>query len=233
MSKNEVTPEQAIAYISDLWELLTAEQKALMQKNISVRSYKKHEVIYSERELPERLLCVLEGKVKIYREGIGGRTQIMRMITSVGYFGYRAYFAGERYVTNAKAFEPSIICSFPMQVVEKVVRENNRVAFFFIHRLAYDLGESDARTVNLTQKHIRGRLAENLLFLKENYGLEADGATISVYLSRQDLASLSNMTTANAIRTLSSFASERIIAIDGRKIKIIDEERLRRISKIG
>ena len=41
------------------------------------------------------------------------------------------------------------------------------------------------------------------------------------------------MTTANAIRTLSSFASERIIAIDGRKIKIIDEERLRRISKIG
>lgn len=233
MSKNEVTPEQAIAYISDLWELLTAEQKALMQKNISVRSYKKHEVIYSERELPERLLCVLEGKVKIYREGIGGRTQIMRMITSVGYFGYRAYFAGERYVTNAKAFEPSVICSFPMQIVEKVVRENNRVAFFFIHRLAYDLGESDARTVNLTQKHIRGRLAENLLFLKENYGLEADGATISVYLSRQDLASLSNMTTANAIRTLSSFASERIIAIDGRKIKIIDEERLRRISKIG
>ncbi|MBO7498764.1 MAG: Crp/Fnr family transcriptional regulator [Bacteroidaceae bacterium] len=233
MTKNEVTPEQAIDYISDLWELLTAEQKALMQKNISVCSYKKHEVIYSERELPERLLCVLEGKVKIYREGIGGRTQIMRMITSVGYFGYRAYFAGERYVTNAKAFEPSVICSFPMHVVEKVVRENNRVAFFFIHRLAYDLGESDARTVNLTQKHIRGRLAENLLFLKENYGLEADGATISVYLSRQDLASLSNMTTANAIRTLSSFASERIIAIDGRKIKIIDEERLRRISKIG
>ena len=233
MTKNAVTPEQAIDYISDLWELLTAEQKALMQKNISVCSYKKHEVIYSERELPERLLCVLEGKVKIYREGIGGRTQIMRMITSVGYFGYRAYFAGERYVTNAKAFEPSVICSFPMHVVEKVVRENNRVAFFFIHRLAYDLGESDARTVNLTQKHIRGRLAENLLFLKENYGLEADGATISVYLSRQDLASLSNMTTANAIRTLSSFASERIIAIDGRKIKIIDEERLRRISKIG
>ena len=233
MTKKEVTPEQAIDYISDLWELLTDEQKALMQKNISVRSFKKNEVVYSEQGLPEKLLCVLEGKVKIYREGIGGRTQIMRMITSVGYFGYRAYFAGERYVTNAKAFEPSLICSFPMQIVEKVVRENNRVAFFFIHRLAYDLGESDARTVNLTQKHIRGRLAENLLFLKENYGLEADGATISVYLSRQDLASLSNMTTANAIRTLSSFASERIIAIDGRKIKIIDEERLRRISKIG
>ena len=233
MDVKQITPEEATTYIKDLWSLLSDEQKELMQKNISVRSYKKNEVVYEERDLPERLLCVLEGKVKIYREGIGGRNQIMRMITSGGYFGYRAYFAGERYVTNAMAFEPTIICSIPMQIVEKVVRENNRVAFFFIHRLAYDLGESDARTVNLTQKHIRGRLAENLLFLKENYGLEADGATISVYLSREDLASLSNMTTANAIRTLSSFARERIIAIDGRKIKIIDEEKLSRISKIG
>jgi CRP-like cAMP-binding protein len=233
MDVKQITPEEATTYIKDLWSLLSDEQKELMQKNISVRSYKKNEVVYKERDLPERLLCVLEGKVKIYREGIGGRNQIMRMITSGGYFGYRAYFAGERYVTNAMAFEPTIICSIPMQIVEKVVRENNRVAFFFIHRLAYDLGESDARTVNLTQKHIRGRLAENLLFLKENYGLEADGATISVYLSREDLASLSNMTTANAIRTLSSFARERIIAIDGRKIKIIDEEKLSRISKIG
>lgn len=233
MSRKEVTQERAIAAISELWELLSDEQKETMQRLIQVRSYKKNEIIYSEEELPERLLCVVEGKVKIYREGIGGRSQIMRMLTSVGYFGYRAYFAGARYVTNAMAFEPTVICSFPMQVVEKVARENNRLAFFFIHRLAYDLGEADERTVNLTQKHIRGRLAENLLFLKENYGLEADGATISVYLSREDLASLSNMTTSNAIRTLSSFASERIIAIDGRKIKIIDEEQLRRISKIG
>ena len=42
-----------------------------------------------------------------------------------------------------------------------------------------------------------------------------------------------DMTTSNAIRTLSNFAIEKIIAVDGRKIKIIDEERLRKISKIG
>ena len=104
---------------------------------------------------------------------------------------------------------------------------------FFIKLLAIDLGISDQRTVNLTQKHIRGRLAEALLFLKDSYGLEEDGATLSIYLSREDLANLSNMTTSNAIRTLSTFASEKLIAIDGRKIKVIDEERLRKISRIG
>lgn len=41
------------------------------------------------------------------------------------------------------------------------------------------------------------------------------------------------MTTSNAIRTLSNFATEKLIIIDGRKIKLIDEERLKKISKIG
>jgi hypothetical protein len=41
------------------------------------------------------------------------------------------------------------------------------------------------------------------------------------------------MTTSNAIRTLSTFVTEKVIALDGRKIKIIDEEKLRKISKLG
>lgn len=82
-------------------------------------------------------------------------------------------------------------------------------------------------------KHIRGRLAESLLMLKDNYGMEEDGITLSIYMAREDLANLSNMTTSNAIRTLSCFADEKIIAIDGRKIQIIDESRLRKISRFG
>ena len=72
-----------------------------------------------------------------------------------------------------------------------------------------------------------------MLFLKDSYGVESDGETISIFLSREDLANLSNMTTSNAIRTLSTFVAENLISLDGRKIKIIDEEQLRKISKIG
>jgi CRP-like cAMP-binding protein len=111
--------------------------------------------------------------------------------------------------------------------------ENTRLGWFFIQKLAVALGISDERTVNLTQKHIRGRLAESILFLKESYGLEEDGCTLSIYLSREDMANLSNMTTSNAIRTLSTFAQEKIIAIDGRKIKIMNEPELEKISKFG
>ena len=43
------------------------------------------------------------------------------------------------------------------------------------------------------------RLAEGLIFLKDSYGLEKDGKTLDIRLSREDLANLCNMTTSNAI----------------------------------
>ncbi|MCE1198759.1 MAG: helix-turn-helix domain-containing protein, partial [Marinilabiliales bacterium] len=69
--------------------------------------------------------------------------------------------------------------------------------------------------------------------LKEKYGFENDGQTLKVYLSREDLASLSNMTASNAIRTLSTFAGEKLISMDGRKIRITDLSKLEKISKQG
>lgn len=157
----------------------------------------------------------------------------MRVVGETEYFAYRAYMAGEPFLTAAAAFEPCIVLKVPLGIIIRMIQENAALGWFFIQRLAHDLGQSDERTVNLTQKHIRGRLAESLLFLKDSYGMEEDGSTLSIYLSREDLANLSNMTTANAIRTLSAFAGERLVATDGRKIKILDAPELEKISKIG
>ncbi len=233
MVKKELTDKEIIEYISDVWQVLDEGQKDFLNHQFTIQRYKKNETIYCEEETPEYMMCLLSGKVKIYKDGVGGRSQIIRMIKPVEYFGYRAYFAQENYVTAAAAVEPSVICMIPMTAITRLVSENNRLAMFFIRQLSIDLGVADARTVNLTQKHIRGRLAESLLFLKDSYGLEEDQSTLSIYLSREDLANLSNMTTSNAIRTLSNFANEKLIAIDGRKIKLIDEEKLKKISKIG
>ena len=230
----QVTPDlKEIDEMSPFLEVLTPKQCEYLKKNYELKRYKKNDVVYSEGETPMDLLCLVQGKVKIYRGGVGGRLQIMRILTATEYFGYRALLAEEPYVTGAIAIEPTVIYRVPGEVFVELMKENNDLAFYFIKALAVDLGISDARSTTLTQKHIRGRLAESLIFLKTTYGYEEDGATISVYLSREDLASLSNMTTSNAIRTLTAFANERIITVDGRKIKIIDEEKLNKISKSG
>ena len=135
--------------------------------------------------------------------------------------------------TTAPQPRPSVVAFVPMEIIVELMKRNFGVASFIIRHLAIELGQSDDRTINLTQKHIRGRLAEALLFLRDSYGMEEDGCTLSIYLSREDLANMSNMTTSNAIRTLSTFANEKLIAIDGRKIKLIRIDALENISKKG
>lgn len=233
MVKKELSEAKIAESIPDLWQPLTEEQRILLAQNFTIQKYKKNETIYCEGETPTHLMCLLTGKVKIYKDGVGGRSQIIRVIKSHEYFAYRAYFAEEDYVTAAAAFEPCTICLIPMPTIISLIQENAELAMFFIRQLSIDLGISDERTVSLTQKHIRGRLAESLLFLKDTYGVEEDQCTLSIYLSREDLANLSNMTTSNAIRTLSNFAAEKLIIIDGRKIKLIEEDKLKKISKIG
>ena len=227
MVKKELTEAEIAESIPDLWQPLTQQQRELLAQNFTIQKYKKNETIYCEGETPENLMCLLSGKVKIYKDGVGGRSQIIRVIKDKEYFAYRAYFAKENFVTAAAAFEPCTMCLIPMPVIVQLIMENTELAMFFIKQLSKDLGISDERTVNLT------RLAESLLFLKDTYGVEEDQCTLSIYLSREDLANLSNMTTSNAIRTLSNFAAEKLIIIDGRKIKLIDEEKLKKISKIG
>ena len=190
-------------------------------------------MIYAEGEQPEHLWCLFKGKVKKTKKGVGDRVQILRLIRPVQYFGYRAYFAGEPYVSSACAFEPSVLGALPLSLVKQIIQNNINLAWFFIRELSHNLGGSDTKIVNLTQKHIRGRLAEALMVLLDSYGYEDDGATLNIYMSREDLANLSNMTTANAIRTLSTFVAEKILLVDGRRIKIINESALRKVSKFG
>ncbi len=219
--------------MGDIWQLLDGNEKRLIIENFEVHNFKKNQIIYAEGDTPEHLWVLLKGKVKKYKDGIGGRVQILRLIRPVQYFGYRAYFASEPYVSSSATMEPSTIGSLPLPLVEDMIKRNNALAMFFIHDLSRNLGNSDSRIVSLTQKHIRGRLAEALTVLIDNYGFEEDGTTLRIYMAREDLANLSNMTTSNAIRTLSCFVTEKIIVVDGRRIKIVNEPALRKISKFG
>ena len=231
--KRDFDRQEIAESMSVLWEPLTAEQRQYLVDNIKVHVFEKNEAIYRDGETPAYIMCLLEGKVKVYMNGVGGRIQIIRMIEQMGIFAYRAAFVNENYKTSASAFEASTVCMIPIAVMRSLIKGNNELALFFIRQLSQKLGEADALTVNLTQKHMRGRLAESLIALKNKYGYEDDGSTLGIYLSREELANMSNMTTSNAIRILSSLASENLIITDGRKIKVIDEQGLLRISENG
>ncbi len=219
--------------VNPLWNTLTDDQKNELSKRAELIHYSRNEIIHQDGEESEHVWMLLKGKVRIYKEGIGQRQQIIRLLKPYDIFGYRACTVNEPYNSSASAFEACTVYRLDRDYFNTLIQENGALCYQVMLMMAKDLAFSEIQTVNLTQKHIRGRLAESLLLLLKNYGYEEDGQTLAMLLPREDLANMSNMTTSNAIRTLSQFAQEGILSIDGRHIKFLNEHALEKISRLG
>lgn len=224
--------EEAARQIHELWPVLSENEKQILIDNISIDTYQPNEEIYAEGEVPTKVFSVLDGKVKILRRH-GDYQQIIRLLKKGELFGYPAYFSNHEYATTAMVFEDSTVISIPIEVLDGFVRSNNTLCRNLLSYACQRLRDSDERCINMSHKHIRGRLAEAIIALRDNYGYCKDGQTLAINFKREDLANMSNMTTANAIRTLSAFAHEGVVSIEGKSIKILNEQELQIISKRG
>lgn len=219
--------------LNAVWNHLTPDEKEFIDLHTQTKHFRKNEVIYNEGDPTEHIVMVVRGTVRLTKEGVGQRLQIIRLLKPYDTFGYRSAMAGDCHSTAATVLEPTVLYFVERDAFLEVIQKNISFCYAVLVAMSKDLGISETQTVNLTQKHIRGRLAETLLTLSKTYGMEGDGVTIAMYMAREDLANMSNMTTSNAIRTLSQFASEGLISLDGRKIKVLDEKELTRISRLG
>ena len=219
--------------LNPLWQTLTEEQREYVSGHVELVHFAKNEIFHHDGDESKCVWMLLKGKVRIYKEGIGQRQQIIRLLKPYDIFGYRACTVCGPYNSSASAFEDCDVYRLDRESFNTLLKENGAMCYQVMIMMAKDLAFSEIQTVNLTQKHIRGRLAESLLLLLKNYGYEEDGMTLAMLLPREDLANMSNMTTSNAIRTLSQFAQEGLVEIDGRHVKILEEHALEKISRLG
>ena len=212
---------------------LTQEQlKALKESSIK-RYVKKGKTIFRESQSPKGLIYLVKGSAKLYKYGRGEREQIVRLVKPHTFVGYKALFAEKAHTTTAETLENSEIIIYKKEELFSVIDNNPKFSRLIIKILANELAFNYNRIINLTQKHLRGRLAETLLFVKDIFGLESDGKTIKAKLTRENLAHFSNMTTSNAIRTLRKFEEENLVKTEGKKIILQDEIQLSNISNLA
>ena len=216
-----------------IFSVLTDQEKELLNSGAEIKNIKKGKLIFKEGDEPHGLVFLNKGSAKLYKIGVGEREQIVRLVKPMSFVGYKALFAEKPHTTSAEAIEDSEIIIYQKSDLHKIVSENSAFAREIIKALANELGFNYNRLINLTQKHIRGRLAETLLLIKDIYGFESDGKTLKAHFTRENLAHFSNMTTSNAIRTLKDFMEENLIKSEGKRITLINIAQLEKISDIG
>jgi len=94
-----------------------------------------------------------------------------------------------------------------------------------------ELREANDYITDIAQKTVRERLAEVLLLLKENFDLDNQN-TLQISLTREELANMVGTATESVIRLLSEFKQDKLIELQGRKIKFLDIPSLQRVANI-
>ena len=216
--------------INSLFDELSPEELTTLESHRTVVHYKKGEAIYKEGIRPFGLLCLSSGKVKLVRTTKNNTPQIMRLKRPVDFIDIRSVVSMAKYNHSAITLEESSICIIETQDFLKILENNSKLALKIIQTLTNELDEADARFVNMTQKYMRARLAETILYIKDFFGMLPNSQSINCSLTSADLAGLSNMNIANVIRTLSSFRQENIIDVVQKRIVIRNNQAIENIS---
>lgn len=216
-----------------LFSALTKDELELLNIDRNTVNYQAGDMIYKEGSPPQGLLCLSKGKVKIEKENLNGGTQIIALRDRSEFIGFADLLSQSHYTSSAIALEDCTVCLIPLQSFMQVLKSNYTLAFKTIEYLAMELLRANERTADLTQKHMRARLADAILYTHEKYQSEGSDLNLRVMLKRSELAALSNMTTANAIRTLTEFSKDNLVELDGRQITIKNLKELRKISSMG
>ncbi len=210
----------------------TVEEADIVSAAKSCSHYKKGQSIFYEDNMPLGIYCISKGAIKLTRSNKDGKEQIIRFAREGEFLGYRALIADEPLVATATCIEDTISCFIPKNVFIDLLEKNSQINKQMLKSLCHDLGLADERIQSLAQKSVRERLAETLLFLHKTFHLDKadDNSLIAVTLPREDIANIVGTATETVIRLLSEFRADKLIDMEGKKIRIINFSALEKIS---
>jgi len=198
----------------------------------SCSHYKKGQTIFYEDNMPLGIYCLSKGAIKLTKSNKDGKEQIVRFAREGEFLGYRALIADEPLVATATCIEDTICCFIPKQIFLDLLESNQLINKHMLKSLCHELGIADEKIQSLAQKSVRERLAETLLFLQKTFLDEknTDPNLISVTLPREDIANIVGTATETVIRLLSEFKADKLIDMEGKRIRILNKDGLERIS---
>ena len=200
------------------------ELKAVSDSKVT-RKVKKGELIFDEGEKLGGVYCVRNGVSKLAKLSSNGKDQIVKLASKGEVLGQRSVVAEEHSNLSATAVNDMEVCFVPKEAIVNTLHKNPDFTFEVLRHMAHDLREADDVIVNMSQKTVKQRIAEALLYLQNRFGEDADGF-LSLVLSREDIANVVGTATESCIRILSDFRKEGLIKTSGKRMAIVDARKL-------
>ncbi|MCW3785087.1 Crp/Fnr family transcriptional regulator [Plebeiibacterium sediminum] len=215
----------------DIFKGLTDDEIEMVNQSINCTLHKRGNTIYHEGSRINGTYLVVEGILKIFKTGFDGKEQIIRFAKPGDLIGFRSVISDELACSTTKVIQETVLCYLPGDILERLLKENPNFSMTLMKLTCKELGESNKFLTDIAQKTVRERLAEVLLLLMDTFELDQDH-TLQISLTREELANMVGTATESVIRLLSEFKSDKLIELNGRKIKLLNIPKLIKIGNV-
>ncbi|NBL64039.1 cyclic nucleotide-binding domain-containing protein [Flavobacterium sp. NST-5] len=189
---------------------------------------KKGEALFEEGEMVNGIFCVKDGVCKLSKLSSNGKDQIVKLVSKGELLGQRSMISDEPVNLSAVALEDMQVCFIPKNEIMGMFNQNSKFSMNVVKSICGDLKDADDHLVNMAQKPVKSRLAETLLQLHAQFGINLDGS-LKIQLSREEIASMIGTATESCIRLLSDLNKNNVIELSGKKIMIKDFSQLKKL----
>jgi CRP-like cAMP-binding protein len=199
--------------------------------HIELKEVRRRQVVYLPGDPGQTVFFVNGGRVKISKVTRDGKELTLAYRGPGDIFGELAMIDGGPREEMAEAMENALISELPRQEFERIVQKEATVGYKLTKIVASRRREVENKIEQLIFKDVNAKLAELLLRLASEYGIEdARGTLVSLKITHQEMANLIGSTRETVSLTLSQFKRKGLIQTDGRKVILADREGLRALA---
>jgi CRP/FNR family transcriptional regulator, polysaccharide utilization system transcription regulator len=214
-----------------LFKYLTREEVDMINFEKEFRQFRRGDLLYKEGSRISGFYCIHNGIIKVFKTGLDGKEQIIRFAKPGDIIAYRSVLSNEVACTSAKVIEDCQVCFIPSEILISLIKSNPSYALEILKLACHELGEANSFITDIAQKTVRERLAEILLLLLNDFGLDEQNY-LQISLTREELANIVGTATESVIRLLSEFKTDKLVELNGRRIRILNKKGLEKISNV-
>lgn len=209
---------------------LSDNEYALIRRTSVQLTFKKNEIIFKQGDKATNIAFLYSGIVKFKYQISNDRDFILTVVSGPKLLGGANLFYNETNLFSIEAVEDCEICLINSKALFRAVAENSKY-FIAILQTSVDMFKySIFNFINLSYKHVNGRIADILLYLSDQvYKSEC----FKLSLTRKEISEFAACSPANVMTTVSMLHKEGIIKVEGKNIEIINRKKLTEISKLG
>jgi len=208
-----------------------ADTISRLVKAAELREIRRRQVVYLPGDPGDAVYFVNGGRLKVSKVTRDGKELTLAYRVPGEIFGELCLIEGGPREEMAEAMENALITVIDRALFENILNKEGLIGSRLVRVVAQRRRDVENKIEQLIFKDVNAKLAELLLRLGDEYGIEdSRGTLVSLKITHQEMANLIGSTRETVSLTLSQFKRKGYIHTDGRKVILADRDGLRALA---